>query len=37
MKNLVKNTLAGILLAAMTTGAMAATKSDELAEKSARN
>ena len=33
MKNLVKNTLAGILLAAMTTGAMAATKSDELAEK----
>ena len=25
MKNLVKNTLAGILLAAMTTGAMAAT------------
>lgn len=33
MKNLVKNTLAGILLAAMTTGAIAATKSDELAEK----
>ena len=33
MKNLVKNTLVGITLAAMTTGAIAATKSDELAEK----
>jgi len=33
MKNLLKNTLVGITLAAMTTGAIAATKSDELAEK----
>jgi len=33
MKNLVKNTLVGITLTAMTTGAIAATKSDELAEK----
>jgi hypothetical protein len=33
MKNLLKNTLVGITLAAMATGAIAATKSDELAEK----
>ena len=33
MKTLLKNTLVGITLAAMTTGAIAATKSDELAEK----
>lgn len=33
MKNLLKNTLVGITLAAITTGAIAATKSDELAEK----
>ena len=33
MKTLLKNTLVGITLAAMATGAIAATKSDELAEK----
>ena len=33
MKTLLKNTLVGITLAAITTGAIAATKSDELAEK----